>query len=96
MPQVETLRNYFQAKAPYVITAQISVLNYLPNMTVESFFAGILKMFNLTCYPIASDIYQIEPLTDWYDKGAVVDITQIHGYRKHKCRQSKVIRKHRI
>jgi len=76
VPQVETLRNYFQAKAPYVITAQISVLNYLPNMTVESFFAGILKMFNLTCYPIASDVYQIEPLTDWYDKGAVVDITK--------------------
>ena len=45
-------------------------------MTVEAFFSGILKMFNLTCYPLSSDIYQIEPLTDWYDKGAVVDITE--------------------
>ena len=45
-------------------------------MTVESFFSGMLKMFNLTCYPLASNIFQIEPLDDWYAKGAVVDITQ--------------------
>jgi len=72
----ETLFNRFQTEASYVITAQISVVNYLPDMTVESFFSGILKQFNLTCYPIASDTYQIEPLSDWYAKGAVVDITQ--------------------
>jgi hypothetical protein len=73
---IQELRNYFQVKASYAITAEISVVNYLPDMTVESFFSGILKQFNLTCYPIASDIYQIEPLSDWYAKGAVVDITQ--------------------
>ena len=70
-------QNIYTATANNIsTTAEISVLNYLPDMTVENFFSGILKMFNLTCYPIASDIYQIEPLTDWYDKGAVVDITQ--------------------
>ena len=73
---VQEFTNFFQVIAPYTITAEISVLNYLPNMTVESFFSGMLKMFNLTCYPIASDIFQIEPLDDWYAKGAVVDITE--------------------
>jgi len=73
---VTTVSNYFRAIAPYTITAEISVLNYLPDMTVEAFFSGVLKMFNLTCYPLTSDTYQIEPLTDWYDKGAVVDITE--------------------
>ena len=76
IPQQEILRNYFDAKASYAITAEISVVNYLPDMTVESFFAGILKMFNLTCYGIEADVYQVEPLSDWYDKGAVVDITK--------------------
>jgi len=73
---VETVTNYFRVIAPYTITAEISVLNYLPDMTVESFFSGILRMFNLTCYPIDSDIFQIEPLSEWYAKGAVLDITE--------------------
>ena len=73
---VVTLRNVFQAQAAYNITAEISVLNYVPDMTVESFFSGMLKMFNLTCYPLAVDTYQVEPLDDWYAKGAVVDITE--------------------
>ena len=72
----QTLFNRFQTEASYVITAEISVVNYLPDMTVENFFAGVLKMFNLTCYGTEANKYQIEPLTDWYDKGAVVDITK--------------------
>ena len=73
---IETLNNTFLGFASLSITAEISVLNYLPDMTVESFFSGLLKMFNLTCYPLAVDTYQVEPLDDWYAKGAVVDITQ--------------------
>ena len=76
VPSNQSLSNTFLGFASFSITAEISVLNYLPDMTVESFFSGLLKMFNLTCYPLASDIYQIEPLDDWYAKGAVVDITQ--------------------
>ena len=46
-------------------------------MKVADFFAGILKMFNLTCYGTeARRKFQIEPLSEWYDKGAVVDITK--------------------
>lgn len=33
-----TLKNIFQAEAAYNISAEISVLNYVPDMTVESFF----------------------------------------------------------
>ena len=73
---IETLSNTFLGFASFSITAEISVLNYLPDMTVESFFSGLLKMFNLTCYPLAVDTYQIEPIDDWYAKGAVVDITE--------------------
>jgi len=58
------------------LTADIGILNYLPDMKVEEFFSGVLKEFNLTCYSTEADIYQIEPLSEWYDKGAVVDITE--------------------
>ena len=76
IPSSQPLENRFICSTSLSITAEISVLNYLPDMTVESFFSGLLKMFNLTCYPLAIDTYQIEPIDDWYAKGAVVDITQ--------------------
>ena len=75
-PNNQSFINLFIGVAQFSITAEISVLNYLPDMTVESFFSGLLKMFNLTCYPLAVDTYQVEPLDDWYSKGALVDITQ--------------------
>jgi len=76
LPNTQPLSNTFLGFASFSITAEISVLNYLPDMTVESFFSGLLKMFNLTCYPLAIDTYQVEPIDDWYAKGAVVDITE--------------------
>ncbi len=69
--------NIYTASANNIaLVSDISVVNYLPDMTVENFFKGILKMFNLTCYATATDIYQLEPLDDWFAKGAVVDITK--------------------
>ena len=43
-------------------------------------------MFNLTCYGISEGVFQVEPLDDWYAKGAVVRYHKIHGYKKHKHR----------
>jgi hypothetical protein len=49
---------------------------YAPNMKISDFVSGIFKMFNLTCYATSIDNFQVEPLDDWYTKGAVVDITE--------------------
>jgi hypothetical protein len=49
---------------------------YAPNMKISDFVSGVFKMFNLTCYATAVDNFQVEPLDDWYSKGAVVDITE--------------------
>ena len=71
------LSNLFYGNSnSFSVLSIFGVNSYLPDMTVESFFKGILKMFNLTCYGTAADVYQLEPLTDWYAKGAVVDITK--------------------
>ena len=58
------------------LTNQFNVLNYLPDITVNDFFKGILNMFNLTCYGTEEDVYQLESIDDWYAKGAIVDITE--------------------
>lgn len=48
---------------------------YAPNMKISDFVSGIFKMFNLTCYATSVDNFQVEPLDDWYTRGAVIDIT---------------------
>lgn len=47
-----------------------------PNITVEKWFSNILKVFNLTCYGTDENVYQVEPLDDWYNRGIIYDITE--------------------
>jgi hypothetical protein len=47
-----------------------------PVMKIADFFAGILKVFNMTTYSITDGEYWVEPLDDWYSKGAVVDVSE--------------------
>jgi hypothetical protein len=47
-----------------------------PVMKVGEFLKGIMLMFNMTIYSLVENEYWIEPLDDWYSKGAVVDISQ--------------------
>ncbi len=49
---------------------------YAPNMKISDFVSGVFKMFNLTCYATSVDNFQVEPLDDWYTRGAIVDITK--------------------
>lgn len=56
--------------------ANMDVISYLPKMKVADFFKGVLNMFNLTCYSVGADKFQLEPLSDWYSKGAIVDISE--------------------
>ena len=57
-------------------TAKINFNKYMPDMTVEEFFTSILKTFNLTCYGVNTSTFRVEPLEDFYSRGALVDITE--------------------
>jgi len=71
-----SLSNIFFANSSMALSGDIDPIAYLPDMKVSEFFTGVLKEFNLTCYGIAEGVFQVEPLDDWYAKGAVVDITK--------------------
>lgn len=47
-----------------------------PQMKVYEFLKGLMLMFNMTIYSVKDNEYWLEPLDDWYSKGAVVDISQ--------------------
>ena len=75
-PYLFFYNNNYYATSTMTLTNELNVVNYVPDMTVSDFFKGMLKMFNLTCYGISENVFQVEPLDDWYAKGAVVDITE--------------------
>jgi hypothetical protein len=54
----------------------MDLAQYMPEMTIEEFFSGILKMFNLTCYSDTAGVFRIEQLEGWYASGTTRDLTQ--------------------
>ena len=68
--------NYILAPNPQSTTANLDLKLYMPDMKVEDFFSGILKMFNLTCIGYEENVYTIEQIEDWYDAGDIKDITK--------------------
>ena len=58
------------------LTGNSNLAGFVPEMKVSDFFSGILKVFNLTCYGTADNVFQIEPLETWYSLGDVHDITE--------------------
>ena len=86
------VENKYEATGSVILTNEISILNYVPDMKVSDFFTGILKMFNLTCYGTAQNVFQVEPLDDWYAKGAVVDITEYTDIKSVKVDRLKLFK----
>ena len=61
---------------PLSVTQLINLASNAPVMKIADFFAGILKVFNMTTYSITDGEYWVEPLDDWYSKGAVLDVSE--------------------
>jgi hypothetical protein len=56
-------------------SAVLNIGSYMPDIKVEDFFSGVLKMFNLTCLSYEENVYQIQELESWYEDGSITDIT---------------------
>lgn len=67
---------YATTNANTTVTGNVNLNNTLPDIKVTDFFAGVLKMFNMTCVGISENVYEVLPLDEWYSQGAIVDITQ--------------------
>jgi hypothetical protein len=89
-PVTYTSVYYFETKIGTTITSDVTVTqstsqttdtilniaSYMPDMSLEDFFTGILKMFNLTCYSIEDRVFRIEQLESWYKAGKIKDISK--------------------
>ena len=54
----------------------LDLANYMPEIKTEDFFAGVLKMFNLTCYSEKPGVFIIRQLESWYNSGVIRDLTE--------------------
>ena len=59
-----------------ISSGKLDVTKQMPDMKISDFFSGVLKMFNLTAYSENENVYNIEPLEDWYNAGQIRDITK--------------------
>jgi hypothetical protein len=59
-----------------VMIVNTDLASMSPVMKISDFFSGICKIFNMTCYAITENNFQIEPLDDWYSAGAIVNISK--------------------
>jgi len=84
--------NEFFADSSNVLTGNIDPIAYLPDMKVSDFFSAILKEFNLTCYGLEKDVFQIEPIDDWYLKGDIIDVTEYVDVNSIKVDRLKLFR----
>jgi hypothetical protein len=59
-----------------VLIGDLNIAQNMPDIKVSDFFSGLLKEFNLTCYPLSTTEFYLEPLEDWYARGVNYDITK--------------------
>ena len=57
-------------------TPNLAVKNYMPEIKIEDFFSGILKMFNLTCFSNDGINYTIDTLENYYEIGDIIDLSE--------------------
>ena len=57
------------------LAGDININQYVPDMRVLDYIAGIIKKFNLTIEPISQTNFKFVPLENWYQSGQIHDIT---------------------
>jgi len=69
------------------------IQKYMPEIKIEDFFSGLLKMFNLTCYSSDGINYTVEQLESYYGAGSDVDITKYVFQDKKNLNRVKTYKK---
>jgi hypothetical protein len=75
-PQYFFPNTYFNSASQTTPSYTLQINQYFPEIKIEDFFSGLLKMFNLTCYSEDGINYTVEQLENYYLDGSDIDITK--------------------
>lgn len=67
---------YSATMAEQTTGSNFSVANSFPEIKIEDFLSGIMKMFNLTCYSTDGINYTLDTLENYYATGTTRDLTK--------------------
>jgi len=75
-PNIIDYYTLFKSSNQTTSTNKLPINAYMPEIKIEDFFSGVLKMFNLTCYSTDGINYTLEPIESYYENGTIRDITK--------------------
>jgi hypothetical protein len=67
---------YSTTASTQTFSGNVDLATLAPDIKVSDFIAGLTKEFNLTCYSTEKNVFVLQPLDEWYNQGAIVDITK--------------------
>lgn len=67
---------YTTTSANQTFSGNVDLATLAPEIKVADFVSGIIKEFNLTCFGTSVNNFTLQPLDEWYNSGAIVDITK--------------------
>jgi hypothetical protein len=73
--------------------ANLSIRNYVPDITVNDFLTGLVKMFNMVIMPTAENTFEFTPLEKWYQDGDTIDITKFIQAEELEINKPKLFKK---
>jgi hypothetical protein len=56
--------------------SNLRIQNYIPDITINDFLTGLIKMHNLMIVPISDTEFEFIELENWYNRGKLNDITE--------------------
>jgi hypothetical protein len=71
-----TYYNYYGYSPSQVTTGNLQIKKYLPDLKVEEFLTGLIKMFNLVIIPTGENKFKFQQLETWYQEGRIADVTK--------------------
>jgi len=75
------------------VVLNLAVKTLFPEIKIEDFFTGILKMFNLTCFTNDGTNYTVMPIDEYYSTGVDVNLTKYVIQDKKNLNRVKTFKK---
>lgn len=73
---IEQTQTYNTTASTQTFSGNVDLATLAPEIKVGDFLSGIIREFNLTCFGTSVDNFTLQPLDEWYNTGAIVDITE--------------------
>ena len=75
-PFLVNSKNYTSFPTTQTSNGLLSVQKYVPDITVNDFITGLVKMFNMVIIPTSETEFEFMPLELWYQNGNEIDLTE--------------------